>query len=225
MRVIRIITQWLFILSLPVLLLTASVSAAVNSPWFYTYGFAKYEVSDTTGLDKEQLSIAAHELINYFNSTTEPINVYVVKDGESFQLFNEREVVHLKDVKVLFRLVYALLLSTGLYACVYLGLSLFWWKERQPPAKGLLWGGGLTLTLMVVIGVMAAVDFNWFFRQFHLISFANDLWMLNPATDYLIMLFPQGFWFEAAIYCALSTALGAVILGGLGWWLMKTNRN
>ena len=225
MKVIRIIAQWLFILSLPVLLITASVSAAVNSSWFYTYGFDKYDVSETTGLDDEQLSLAAHELIGYFNSDTEPINVYVVKDGAPFQLFNEREVIHLQDVKGLFRLVYGLLLGTGLYACVYFGLSLFWWRERQPLAKGLLWGGGLTLALMVVIGVVSAIDFDWFFRQFHLISFANDFWMLNPATDYLIMLFPQGFWFEAAIYCALATALGAIILGGLGWWYLKKHGN
>jgi integral membrane protein (TIGR01906 family) len=225
LKVVRIITQWLFILTLPVLLLTASVSAAVNSPWFYTYGFAKYEVSETTGLDKEQLSMAAHGLVSYFNSDTEPIDVYLVKDGEPFRLFNEREVIHLRDVKGLFRLVYILLLGTGLYACVYFGQSLFWWREHRPLAKGLLWGGGLTLALMVVIGVAAAIDFNWFFRQFHLISFANDFWMLDPATDYLIMLFPQGFWFEAAIYCALSTALGAVILGGLGWWYLRKTGN
>ena len=224
MRVIRIVAKWLFILSLPVLLLTASVSAAVNSPWLYTYGFDKYEVTDTTGLEKAELALVAHELISYFNSDQELINVYVVKDEEPFQVFNEREVIHLKDVKGLFRLVYGLLLGTGVYACVYFGLSLFWWRERQPLAKGLVWGGGLTLAMMVVIGVGSAIDFDWFFRQFHLISFANDFWMLDPATDYLIMLFPQGFWFEAALYCALSTAVGALILGGLGWWYLKKDR-
>jgi len=225
LRVISIIAHWLFILSLPVLLLTASVSAAANSPWFYTYGFDKYEVSETTGLDDEQLSLVAHELISYFNSGEETISVYAVKDGEPFQVFNEREVIHLKDVKGLFGLVYGLLLGTGIYACVYFGVSLFWWRESRPPARGLLRGGVLTLVIMVVVGVMVAINFDWFFRQFHLISFANDFWMLDPATDYLIMLFPQGFWFEAATYCALSTALGALVLGGLGWWYLRRNRS
>jgi LPXTG-motif cell wall-anchored protein len=45
--------------------------------------------------------------------------------------------------------------------------------------------------------------------------------MLDPATDYLIMMFPQGFWFDAALACAIATAAGAIILGGVGWWLMR----
>jgi len=35
------------------------------------------------------------------------------------------------------------------------------------------------------------------------------------------MLFPRGFWYDAALFCALSTAVGALILGGVGWWLKK----
>jgi len=71
---------------------------------------------------------------------------------------------------------------------------------------------------------LIAFDFDQFFLQFHLLSFANDFWMLNPATDYLIMLFPQGFWFDATLVCALGTAAGAIILGGLGWWRLKKDR-
>ena len=83
---------------------------------------------------------------------------------------------------------------------------------------------GLTLVLMAVLGIVIMADFDSFFYRFHLISFANDLWMLNPATDYLIMLFPQGFWFDAGLFCALTTALGALILGGIGWWRLRKMR-
>ena len=146
-----------------------------------------------------------------------------MKDGDPFQVFNEREVGHLKDVKGLFRLVYFILLGTGLYAVVYTGINLFWWRDRRL-YRGLFGGGVLTLGLMAVIGLMAAIDFDWLFLNFHLVSFANDLWMLNPATDYLIMLFPRGFWFDAAIICAAGTAFLAIVLGGLGWGLMKRSR-
>jgi integral membrane protein (TIGR01906 family) len=224
LRIIRIIAQWLFILCLPVLLLTASVSLAVNCPWLYQYGFDKYNVSQTTGLEEAELDKIPGALIGYFNSGEESIDLSVQKDSEPFELFNEREVGHLRDVKGLFRLVYALLLGTGIYACVYAGLNLFWWRNRRF-YWGLVGGGGLTLVLMLAIGLAAAIDFDWLFLKFHLISFANDLWMLNPATDYLIMLFPQGFWFDAAIYCAAATAFLALVLGGLGWWRLRKERN
>ena len=213
--------KWLFVISLPVMLLTASVTWAANSAWLYRYGFDKYDVGKTTGLEQPELEKAADSLISYFNSGEELIDIVVMKDGEPFRLFNEREIGHLKDVKALFRLVYQLLLGTFVYCLVYLGMSLFLWKDRQRMAQGLLYGGGLTLVLMAALGVGTLVDFDRLFRQFHLISFANDLWMLNPATDYLIMLFPQGFWYDAALFCALAAIVGALVLGGVGWWRLR----
>ena len=224
MKIIRIITQWLFILSLPVLLLTASVSLAANCPWLYTYGFDKYDVGETTGLEDTELNRVADGLRDYFNSGEESISLSVTKDGGSFVVFNEREVDHLKDVKGLFRLVYILLLGTGIYAIVYVGVSLFWWRDQRL-FQGLIGGGGLTLVIMLVIGIAAAINFDWLFLKFHLLSFANDLWMLDPATDYLIMLFPRGFWFDAVIFCAAGTAFLALVLGGVGWWRLRRERN
>jgi len=223
-KILKIVAQWLFILCLPVLLLTASIGGAVNSLWLYKYGFAKYNVGQTTGLAPAELEKAARGLISYFNSGDETINITVTKDGQPFTLFNEREVGHLRDVRGLFRLDYKLFLGTFAYALVYAGLSLFWWRERRRLALGLVGGGGLTLALTVALVLGALFDFDRLFWQLHVISFANDLWQLDPARDYLIMLFPQGFWYDAAMFCILATAIGAVILGGVGWWSLRKNR-
>ncbi len=221
MIILKTTAQWLFILCLPVLLLTASVSIAANSPRLYTYGFEKYDVSQVTGLAPAELDKAARGLIAYFNSGDEFIDLTLEKDGKPFKLFNEREVSHLKDVKGLFRLVYLILLGTGVYALAFICMALFWWRDRRRLGQGLFFGGSLTLLLMLALGLVIALDFDNFFLQFHLFSFANDFWMLDPARDYLIMLFPQGFWFDAALYCAIATAAGAIILGGVGWWQMR----
>jgi len=44
LRIPGIAAKWLFILCLPLLLLTASLCWAVNSAWLYEYGFEKYNV-------------------------------------------------------------------------------------------------------------------------------------------------------------------------------------
>jgi len=217
----KIAARWIFILCLPVLLVTASVTAAANCPALYHHGFAKYDVGQVTGLAQSELDKAADGLIAYFKSGEEFIDLTVVKDGRPFTLFNEREVGHLKDVKGLFRLVWWMLWGTLAYALAFAGCCLFWWRQRRALGWGLLGGGGLTLFLMLALGIAALIDFDGLFLQFHLLSFANDLWMLNPATDYLIMLFPQGFWYDAAIYCVLGAAGGAIVLGGVGWWLKR----
>lgn len=227
MKIVEIIARCLFILCVPVILLSAGIAVALNSHWFYEQGFDKYYVSQTTGLSDTELSRAAEGLIDYFNSREEYISVTVVKDGQSFVLFNEREIGHLKDVKDLFRLDYRLLLWTSVYCLVYALAALFWRHSlyRRGLANGMFGGGVLTLGLMLVIGTGIWLAFDQLFWQFHVLSFDNDLWLLNPATDYLVMLFPQGFWFDATVFIALFTALGAVVLGGAGlWWRLKTDK-
>ena len=81
MKILGIAAKWLFILCLPVLLVTASIGWAANSLWLYKYGFEKYDVSRTTGLADSELENAARGLIGYFNSGEEYISLTVLKDG------------------------------------------------------------------------------------------------------------------------------------------------
>ena len=203
-------------LCLSVLLLTTSISWAMNSLWLYKYGFAKYEISQSTGLAKAELDKAARGLISYFNSGDEHISLTVTKGGEPFELFNQREVIHLKDVKGLVWLDYWVLLGTLLYTSGYAAGSLFWRKRQnwRQLAWGMVGGGSLTLALMLALGLGTLLGFDRLFLQFHLLSFANEFWQLDPTRDYLIMLFPQGFWYDATLFVALGAVVGAVMLGG-----------
>ncbi len=225
MDILDNIAKWLFILCLPILLLTAGIGWSVNSLWLYKYGFEEYNVGQTTGLAEAELEKAAVGLISYFNSDEEYISLTVVKDGKPFELFNEREVIHLKDVKGLFRLNYRLLLGTLIYGLVYAGIGLLWRKERRRLAKAVVIGSGITLGLLLVLGIGSLLNFDQLFLMFHLISFTNEFWMLDPARDYLIMLFPAGFWYDATLFIGGITVGLAAILGGVsGVWLKRIKR-
>ena len=226
-KILSIATRWLFILCLPALLLTTGIGLAVNSQWLYEYGFDKYNISQKTGLADTELGKAASGLISYFNSGEEAIDLTIIKDGQPFTLFNQKEIAHLKDVKGLMQLDYWVMLGTGIYVISYAGISLFWRKKeyRRRLAREVIYGGGLTLGLILFLGLAAMLDFDRFFLQFHLISFANDLWLLDPTKDYLIMLFPQGFWYDATLFCALGTVVMAVVLAGIaGGYLLLIRR-
>ena len=225
MRILGIAAKWLFIICLPVLLLTASIGWAVNSLWLYKYGFDKYNVSQTTGLNEANLAFLANELIQYFNSDAHSISITVVKGSKSFELFNEREVAHLRDVKELIWLDYRVLLGTLIYTLCYALVITLWLKDRRHMARRLVGGSGLTLALMLALGLGALLNFDQLFLQFHLISFTNELWQLDPTKDYLIMLFPGGFWYDATLFCALATVTGALILGGAGGAYLLLSRN
>ncbi len=226
MRTLAISAKWLFMLCLPVLLLTASIGLAVNSLWLYRDGFEKYGVSRTTGLAEVELERAAKGLIDYFNSDEEYISLTVAKEGQPFVLFNQREVAHLGDVKGLIWLDYWVLLGTLVYALGYAGVSLFWrkGKYRRQLARGLIGGSGITLALMLALGLGTLLGFDQLFWQFHLLSFANELWQLDPTRDYLIMLFPRGFWFDATLFIGFAAAFVAVVLGGVSGVYLKSTR-
>ncbi len=225
MKILTTVAKWIFILSLPVLLLTASIAWATNSLWVYQSGFERHDISQTTGLAESELESAASGLIRYFNSSEEHISLTVEKDGEPFELFNQREVVHLKDVKGLMRLDYRVLLGTLAYALAYAGVSLFWKRSQRRLARGALGGSGLTIILVLALGLGALLDFDRLFLQFHLVSFTNELWLLDPTKDYLIMLFPQVFWYDTALLCGGITAGLAAILGGVsGGYLQVMKR-
>ncbi len=221
-----IVAKWIFMFCLPVLLLTGSIGMAFNSLWLYENGFEKYGISQTTGLAEEELEKAAGGLISYFNSGEEYIDITLEKDGTPFTLFNQREAIHLKDVKGLVWLDYWILLGTSVYVLGYGGVSLFWRRGRywRRLARGVVNGGGITLAIMLALGLGTLLGFDQLFLQFHLISFANDLWLLDPTRDYLIMLFPQGFWYDTTLFIALATTGMAVILGGVAGGYLRVSR-
>jgi integral membrane protein (TIGR01906 family) len=225
MKALATSAKWLFMLCLPFLLFTASIGWAVNSLWLYRYGFEKYNVSQTTGLPDSELEDIYTELIVYFNSDAEHINITAVKDGEPFELFNQREIIHLKDVKGLIWLDYWVLLGTLIYVLAYSGACFFWRKRGywRHLGWGLVGGGGITLGLMLALGLGTLLGFDKLFWQFHVISFSNEFWLLDPAKDYLKMLFPQGFFYDTVLFCVGISAGLALILGGVGGYWLLTN--
>jgi integral membrane protein (TIGR01906 family) len=212
------VLYWLFIICFPLLLLTSTVRLLVNSTHIYEYGFDKYEISQTTGIDESQLSQVATRLVDYFNSRVETPQIEVVKDGKEFKLFHDYELIHLEDVKGLLRLDYLVQGIVFAYVVTYALLFVLWKRgRRQDLAKGITRGSILTLGLIAVFGIASIFSFQWLFIQFHHISFSNPYWMLDPSRDYLIMLFPPGFWEDVAIIGGGAIAAEALLLGGIAW--------
>lgn len=212
---------------LPILLVTATIAFEFNSLWLYRNGFEKYNISQVTGLSEAELEKAATGLISYFNSDEEYISLTVIKDGKPFELFNQQEVAHLKDVKGLIRLDYRLLLGTAIYVGAYAGICLFWRRKRywRRLAWAVVGGSSIALGMMLALGIGSMLlDFGQLFTQFHFLAFTNELWMLDPTKDYLIMLFPEGFWYDAAMLFAKITIGVAVTLGGVAGRYLWTRR-
>lgn len=212
MKIIEIIARWIFILALPALFISSSLAWGFNSLWLYDWGFQKYGVSGSTGLPPAELDKAARALIDYFNSPDEYIHVSVTSKGRSFELFNQGEQIHFKDVKGLVRLDYRVALITFLIVLAYALTAIFWrqGRHRRYLARSWLWGSGISLGLILILGVASFLDFDQLFLQFHYLAFTNSYW---SAEGYMLLLFPGGFWNDAALICFSFMAGLALITG------------
>lgn len=204
----------LFVLAVPVFLVTGSITWAFNHIGLYESGFEKYRIARVSGITPADLRQVALDLRAYFNSGDEPLRVRTRVFGSERELFREKEIIHMRDVKRLLWGVYgALALSAaGLAALVAAGFARQGRAFGPTLARRSLWGGGLTVALLAAFGLAATAGFDELFLLFHQVSFANDFWQLDPRTDYLVLLFPQGFWFDATMWAALRALSGGALL-------------
>lgn len=204
----------LLAVALPVFVILANVEYVTKSDWLYSYSWWRNGIPERTNLPVSELDSGADQIKDYFSNDTERLDLRVTFRGEQISLYNEREVQHMVDVKGLMQGVFNAVRITGgialliaLAGLVYFGRS--FWDLLLLTLRWSALGSG------IVVGVLAVailIDFDFVFRQFHFLSFANDLWLLNPSTDFLIIMFPQRFFFEATLFIAVFSVAQFALL-------------
>jgi integral membrane protein (TIGR01906 family) len=184
-------------------------------------------VAQTTGLDDAQLQQVADAFVQYFQTPPGRLDVTVRLNGQSRSLFNEREILHMEDVQGLVQWFLTMQVVGGVVILLRVAFALAVERSVRDLGRDAMIGAGLLVSLVVLVGVLSAIDFDSLWIRFHQIAFRNDMWMLDPRTDYLIMLFPEPFWFAGTIRLALAVAGGtlvSVVAGFLAWRFWRCRR-
>ncbi|HXF68457.1 MAG TPA: TIGR01906 family membrane protein [Thermoflexus sp.] len=208
------------VLSLPAVLLLLNVRLLMND-WFIRLEYARPDFPpDLYGMSpKERLELALTGL----RSVTQPPGASILREvrfADGQPAFNEREIRHMQDVCVLqgiaFRigLILALVLI-GAWACLWFSPA-----THRLAWQSLNWGGLLTLGLVLGILLGFLFSFDAAFTLFHRIFFEGDTWLFLP-TDTLIRLYPEKFWFDAAVWIGGLTLLEAIALILLARWRLS----
>lgn len=203
-----------FVIALPLLLVTTNVRFLAGDLRYYKHGFRSYDSAQATGIALPELDRAGREIIDYFENDAATLRVIVNQDGQEVSLFNARETEHMKDVKALIRVVYRVNEVSLAYVLVYITGVFLWAGERslRSLAGQAMIGVTVGFAAIVAVGVFALTGFNAAWSRFHEIVFRNDLWKLNPDTDHLIQMFPEGFWQEATYIVGALTLIEAVLI-------------
>ena len=225
-QILWLILTVLFALVLPIWLVTSNVRWAVNDLRLYSFGFNKFDIQGRTGISNEELMSAARQIRNYFNNQEEILNVTVEIAGVVRNIYNPKEIAHMRDVRGLIQGVYRFQEITSLYIAILIIVGILARRSTvwRRVARACVYGGIWTLVLIALIAILSFVDFGGLFLAFHLVSFSNDLWLLDPSRDMLIRMFPQGFFMDATMLIALATIVEALVISGVGYWVLRWSR-
>jgi integral membrane protein (TIGR01906 family) len=201
----------MLVLAIPMLIVSVAVNIYAGSVDLYTGGFAKYQISAVTGISNPQLKDVALGMVDYLDRKIQSPQVEVDIKGIKRPVYSQKELIHLEDVRKIID-VFKMLEILSLIVFLGMGLSMFFKFGVSWLLKGLQAGAAVTVIFLGSAMLWALIDFNSIFYFFHILSFSNDLWLLDPATDYLIMMFPEGFFFDAAILMVAAVIAAAILI-------------
>lgn len=189
---------FLFILSLSVVLV-------LNLRTIYYFDIRYQQLEQQTGLSEETIRENYDALIDY-NLITKRVKTLEFPDFP----MSEHGRIHFEEVKRIFVFFQ--------YLCIISGVILLVALFKKLPRKdygSLKLMSVLTAVVPVVLGILAATNWNAFFVRFHELFFDNDYWIFDPNTDPIIRILPDAYFLHCAAVILLFLAVGCILTGAL----------
>jgi integral membrane protein (TIGR01906 family) len=193
-------------------LLTLVGPLLLFNPWFTSALQSRHGVAEAFSTSQAEVDRVTGEIL---------VDLYV--DG-SFDaalegqepLLDESERSHMHDVSRLVRILAGVALVAAAVA-VASGMALR--RERRRMGLVLLVAAGTVGTVAILLAGTFAVAFEPAFLAFHELFFPPGTYLFAEGSN-LITLFPQGFWFDAALAAGATIMLAALLVSlvGLNRW-------
>jgi integral membrane protein (TIGR01906 family) len=213
---LSIVLRLYLTIAVPVLLTIANVRL-IMTPAFLWFEYTRADFpADYYGLTTQERLDYAPYAVEYLLNDAEISYLGDLRFPDGTPMYNERELSHMVDVKVILQGVF-LIGGVGAGGAV-LVMAVLWRQSRASLRSGLLGGSLLTIGIIATIVILAITSWDFFFTQFHRVFFAEGTWVFLY-SDTLIRLFPEQFWFDAALLIGgLTTTESLIILAPMWRW-------
>lgn len=181
---------------IPIILIFIFSMAIGFSKNYYLYEFNRIKPENELNIDPKFIRYAAQVIAEYLSEKRDNLEVPGFKN-----FFNEREIEHMKDVKNIFRYL--------IYLTIIIGVLIFVLIKKQD-LPNIFHFSFIPIIIFLILYIF--IPFDKLFIDFHLILFKNDLWLLNPETDRLIVLLPEEFFIRAFQKILIFTSLSLIFL-------------
>jgi integral membrane protein (TIGR01906 family) len=208
-------------------LLVTSIEIYAFDPGFYEKEYNKLKQNEVIGISREELKDVTQNLLDYTSGKRPTLDMKADIRGEKREVFNEKEKSHMVDVRALYLAARDTRNISAAAAVLFIVFGLLIRKKGGVKAllKTYIWVCGVFLTVVAALGLYAALDFNSFWTSFHLLFFSNNLWILDPATDVLIMMVPGEFFMDLVlniIVLFVSAFIASIVVSGVAIGIMRS---
>jgi len=142
-----------------------------------------------------------------------------LKFANGNQVYNQRELRHMQDVKRLTQVVIGVWYA-GMASVLILGIVLYRTGRREMFWRSMRLGARIMLLTLLALAIGLAVSFSFIFVGFHRIFFEGETWLFLY-SDTLIRLFPERFWSDVFIFLVLLTGSAAGLMHIVSTKLLK----
>lgn len=203
-------------LAVPVLLTLIGARLAMTTIFLrFEYNRPDFP-EDAYGFTQEDRLHYASLTLNYLlnDESIDFLERLTFSDGSP--LFTQRELTHMEDVKAVTHGAFGTLIWGGFSTCGV--AALLWYKSMSRYTLRLALIAGLSLTLVVIGAIVMITVAAWdvFFTSFHQLLFESGTWRFYY-SDTLIRLFPERFWFDAALLTGGFASTVAFVMLLLAW--------
>lgn len=223
LSVILIVCYWL------IALMTA-VDAVTFNQEFYRRQYRALNNHVELMMTLPELERVTWELLDYMSGARpEMETITAMVDGVRQPMFNQREIDHMVDVRALIEWGHRLR-TEALVLLLLCLLALYAWTGRKPLpvlSRTYLWCCAALAGTGALLYILMQINFTWVWDQFHYLFFDNDLWLLNPKTDRMIVMVPEPFFYAAVIRVLVffGSMIGLPALSYLGYVIWSRRRH
>ena len=216
------VTILLAVLMFSAILLLSVFYWATNAG-YYQQAQMRNQVNEVVGLPQTKINIINDHIIDYLKLKTDDLQLNLNHDQRTIEVFNDKELEHMRDVRQLFIYGYIFLgISVAVLAAV---LIITFYKRALKYFRRITVITPLILVIISIIVIaVVLVDFNYWFTIFHQISFTNELWLLDPQQDILIQIMPLDFFSGIFIRIIITTITGLAAVFVMGLTIVRVWR-
>ena len=192
-----------------------SVIGVSQSRPFYDKQYQKNGTADYIGIRHQDLMSVTDNLICYMTNQRPDLEMQYGVKGEIREIFDEREKLHMIDVRNLYMGV--IYVASAITAAIAAGVFYVikkdgWATARATLNRKYMWSAIGLVIFCFVFGILIATNFQWFWTHFHYVFFTNDLWLLDPRISIMINMFPLNFFYAMVTRIFIIFIIGCVAL-------------